>query len=385
MNLSKNQATILIVDDNPTNLRVLVDYLDQAGFQTLVATDGERAIQQVRLFPPDLILLDIMMPGLDGFETCRQLKANVTTQDIPIIFMTALTDTSHKVKGFKVGAVDYITKPFEQPEVMARIKTHLTIQRQRQELQRLNRSLQEVNNALQEANITKDKFFSIVAHDMKNSFGMLFNYSELVVAIAEEINNPDLSETSHHLYEAAKKTATLLENLLEWSRLQRRVMIFDPQDIDLFQVITESVDLFGGLANQKNIELQHSLDLDTYFGYVDQNMIYTVLRNLINNALKFTPSGGQVDLSARFQGEFVELSVRDTGIGIEPDHLADLFKLDRKHTTYGTEGEKGTGLGLTLCKEMVERNGGQIWVESQVDQGTTVYFTLPKGKPVRFE
>lgn len=153
------QASILIVDDQPVNLGILVECLKAAGFKTLVAANGEWALQQIDQIQPDLILLDVMMPGIDGFETCRRLKANATTREIPIIFMTALADLGDKVKGFEVGGVDYITKPFQQEEVLARVRTHVTIVAQRRQLEELN--------------TRKDQFFSLIAHDLRSPVSSL--------------------------------------------------------------------------------------------------------------------------------------------------------------------------------------------------------------------
>ena len=358
------EPTILIVDDNPTNLKVLFSYLKQFGLRTFVAKSGEDAIKQVHRLPPDLILLDIMMPGMDGIETCQRLKADEKTKDIPVIFITALTDTANIVTSFEVGGVDYITKPFRQEEVLARINTHLTIQRQKQELYALNAA--------------KDKFFSIIAHDLRGTFGGLLGLSDLLATATNEFNQEQISEVACRMHGAVTNTYKLLENLLEWARLQKGIMAFEPEQLNLYDSAKTATNLYASSAKQKGITLINQVEPSGFLIYGDANMINTVTRNLIANALKFTHPAGQVTISAQCRDDFVEVSVTDTGVGIAPKLQAKLFRIDTKVTQTGTADERGTGLGLLLCKELVEKHGGKIWVESEIGQGSTFKFTIPK-------
>ncbi len=355
-------AIILAVDDTPTNLRILLDYLKELGFKTLIATSGERAIQQLELVLPDLILLDVMMPGLDGFATCRQIKQNPTTKDIPVIFMTALSETVDKVKGFEAGAVDYVTKPFQQEEVLARITTHLTMQRQKRELAELNG--------------TKDKFFSIIAHDMKGAFSSLLGFSSLLATSIQHYNPTEIQEIAQMLNDSAQNTFKLLENLLSWARIQSGRIEFQPRELNLSQLVKDNVELLCENANQKGLNIINSIEPATLV-YADENMVNTILRNLIANGIKFSQAGGEIKIAQKIVEEFVEISVADTGIGIPAPYVQHLFRIDKTFTRAGTADEKGTGLGLILCKEFVQKNGGQITVESVEGQGTTFRFTLP--------
>ncbi|RMH69743.1 MAG: hybrid sensor histidine kinase/response regulator [Gemmatimonadetes bacterium] len=357
------KQTILVVDDNPMNLRVLFDYLKASGFKTLIATSGERAIQQVERLQPDLILLDIMMPGIDGFETCRRLKSNLTTQDIPVIFMTALSDTEDKLRGFRVGAVDYITKPFHQEEVLARINTHLTLRNQKTELSELN--------------ATKDKFFSIIAHDLKSAFTSLLGFSQLITESIDQFEKDQIKNYISMMHSTTENTFKLLENLLAWSRIQNGMMEYDPEYIDLYQLSSDNINILKKMAEQKSIQLEHHITQGQFQVFVDPNMIKTVFRNLISNALKFTEPGGRVEIGAQRMESQVKVHILDTGVGIRADAIPKLFNIAESHRTNGTAGEKGTGLGLILCKELVETNHGTIWVESEAGQGSTFYFTLP--------
>jgi len=583
--------SILIVDDTPTNIGVVTDYLGDYGFEILIARDGEKALQRSRYTRPDLILLDVMMPGIDGFETCRRLKADQTTQDIPVIFMTALANPEDKVKGFEAGGVDYVTKPLHQEEVLARITTHLRIQDLTRNLQQKNVHLQQATDELQEANTvlfnltdelrqanarlsekavqletshqvgqqvtsildldellrkvvdliqtrfgyyfvgvwlltesqeavvlqagsgikmgsliepgffipldtghsiivevcqtgcahladdaqflsvdalseaplelalplhvggemigvldiqsdreaafddedktvlqtlanqiaiaihnarlyeseknlrqleaeraqelaelnaSKDKFFSIISHDLRVPFTGLIGNAKFILRRLESLTKADIQEMVESILRSAQSTYNLLESLLIWSGLERGLMECQPEQVNLSDLIHNTVDLLRETAAGKNIQLTNGVVSDI-FVYADKNMLNTVIRNLTSNALKFTPDGGTVSISIRpgnsslssridtsnGLNEFVEVLVSDTGIGISEEDKGKLFRIDAHHTTSGTAGEKGTGLGLIMCREMVERNGGRIWIESELEKGTTVKFTMP--------
>ncbi|QTA93516.1 Two component system response regulator/histidine kinase [Desulfonema magnum] len=374
------QPIVLIVDDESPNLSVLSDYLKQSGVKPLIAEDGEEGLSQAEYAQPDIILLDIMMAGIDGFETCRRLKKNPATKDIPVIFMTALSDTSAKIRGFRLGAVDYITKPFQHEEVLVRIRTHLTLCQQEKKLLELNADLTKTNAA-------KDKFFSIIAHDLKGALSVLIAGCELLSGSVRDFDRNKIENFSKEIIASAKNTLRLLENLFDWARSQSGSMAFEPEFIELKRLAERNIQIFQGNANCKKIELSLSMKPDTYV-YADRNMTNAIIRNLISNAIKFTRRGGEVSISAHSppvsvwdeeteMADFVEVAVSDTGIGISEENIPKLLKIDNKYMEMGTEDEKGTGLGLILCKEFVEKNNGKIWIESELGKGTTFWFVLP--------
>lgn len=383
-----NDYRILVVDDNPTNLGVIVDFLEEHGFEILVALDGEDGLETAQEAQPDLILLDVMMPGIDGFETCRRLKAEADTHEIPVIFMTALTSTEDKVRGFEVGAVDYVTKPIQHEEVLARVTTHLRAQD-------LTRQLQAANAELAKQNVSKDRFFSILAHDLRGPFLPLLGLTEMLANVAGEMPVAQLQEVAQGIHRSASRIYNLLENLLTWSRLQSGKVDVEQNSVSLDAAVSTTFELLAETAAAKQIELQNDIP-KTSVVYADEKMVSTVIRNLVSNALKFTEPGGNVTVSAHEESlelpngsskeasasKFVEVHVTDTGVGISEDALDKLFNVDTSHTTLGTAEERGTGLGLSICKDMVEMNGGQIWIESTVGQGTTVKFTLLRGDPL---
>jgi len=356
---------ILVVEDNIINVTILLEQLNIYGFKTLIAENGEVGIKRAIFAQPDLILLDIMMPGIDGYETCRQLKENPKTKDIPIIFVTALTAIKSRVQGFEMGAVDYITKPFQQEEVIARIQTHLTLQDQKKQLKELNR--------------TKDTFFSIIAHDLRGAFMPLVGSMSILERIIQPYDDDKLHNFTQKIATSVKNIHKLLDNLLCWGRIQRHQLSINPQPVDMFKLMEWLTDLYQEQANQKNIRLSHAIDSDV-FVKADSDMIETIFRNLITNAIKFTPIDGSVFITYERKNKLMIISVADSGIGIPEERLAGIFKTDVKNKTKGTAGETGTGLGLILCDEFVKLNKGHISVESKMNQGTTFSVHLPEPK-----
>lgn len=372
-NHSSPKGTILIVDDNPTHLAVLSDYLTSDGFDTLVCQNGESAIRRAEEEQPDLILLDILMPGIDGFEICRRLKKQAATQEIPVIFMTALADMHDKLNAFKAGGVDYITKPLHLQEVLVRINVHLTLKRQQQYIQKQNAQLKQLNH-------DKNRFFSIIAHDLRGSLNPLRDLTRITAENFEIYSVPKLKEIIRMQFQTTDNLSKLLETLLLWARVQQGMIEYHPQQIDLENVITWNIQLALLSAKQKQIPLTSTVEKKTYLVYADFNMIDTIVRNLISNALKFTYSGGSVIIAAIANERDVTMSVADTGTGIPAEDLSKLFRIDAKYKQPGTNHEPGTGLGLILCKEFVEKHGGKIWVESEEGKGSTFYVSFPKAE-----
>jgi signal transduction histidine kinase len=236
--------------------------------------------------------------------------------------------------------------------------------------------LKQAKEELEELNANKDKFFSIIAHDLRGPLGSLHGLTEILVENIEGYSKDKLIKYLTKQRDAAKNLLALLENLLTWSRMQRGMIEFCPDNVDIEWVISRNIALFTPTAEHKQITLKRSIP-EQVFVYADQSMMNTVVRNLISNALKFTDSGGTITVSVRQDDTCIKVSVADTGIGIDAKHVPQLFQIDAKYQRKGTANEQGTGLGLILCKEFVERNGGEIWVKSEVGKGTTFTFTLP--------
>ena len=367
MNLTErkdlNKPIILIVDDVPKNIQVLGTILSKLECELAVAMNGQQALDTIEKIKPDLILLDVMMPILDGHEVCRRLKSSDETKDIPIIFLTAKTETEDIVTGFELGAVDYVTKPFIGNELLARVKTHL--------------SLKITKENLKEEIATKNKFFSIISHDLRGSFGIILSLVQLIKENRDDLSPEETDELLSDIVNASKNTIDLLQNLLEWSRSQTGRIKFNPEKLSISELFSEIIAGQSEIAENKNIKLLSYVNSNKTV-FADKNMILLVIRNLISNAIKFTPNGGEIDLTADDMDEFIKISVTDNGVGIKSDRVDSLFHIETKTSTSGTENEQGNGLGLILCKEFVERNKGDIKVESEAGRGTTVWLTLPQ-------
>ncbi|OQX28081.1 MAG: hypothetical protein BWK80_01995 [Desulfobacteraceae bacterium IS3] len=367
--VSEKKITILIVDDNPKNIQAAAAILGNEGYDISFDEDGESALRHVQDTTFDLILLDIMMPNTDGYEVCRGLKENPDTARIPVIFLTARTDIESIVKGFEVGAADYVTKPFNEVELLARVKTHL--------------KLKQSDARLRELNAAKDKFFSIISHDLKGSFNALMLGFDLLTDDYDRMSEDKKKNLLETMNTACRNTFDLLNNLLTWSRSQTGNMSCEPEIFDIREIVAEAVFISENAAKNKNIRIIAGIKENTLC-YADMDMMRTVIRNLVANAVKYTASGGTVTISAKDCGDDLEISVSDTGVGIRPENIRKLFRIDVKHSTSGTAGEEGTGLGLNLCKEFVEKNSGEIGVESEVGKGSRFYFTCPKTE-IRYE
>ncbi len=632
-------STLLLVTENPMGLGPFADYLRFRGLSALILNNGQDAMKYAREEDVDLILLDVFLPGLNGFEICRRLKEASATSHIPVMFMSTLAETVDKVKGFEVGGVDYITRPFQYEEAFARISTHLRIRNLQKRLQEQNERLQqeiterermenalreseerfkmlaeatfegvivhdrglilevnhvmetlfgyhrdelignnaldlmmaefehgilsnihtkfenltegegvrkdgstfpveiqtkempyqgrqvrvaairdvtwrkqaekavfesqkyassviecsldmiitvnkerrivefnkaaadvfgydaaevvghtiemlyasaeesnqiqhlmqqdgqvirevmnrrkngdlfpcllsasklygtdgdvvgvmgisrditdvkkaqaellaahnelkEKNAQLRELNASKDRFFSIISHDLKNPFSVLLGFAELLVLNIDRYDKDRIRNLAQRLFGAAERLYALLENLLTWSKIQRGLMDCVPKPLQLHEIAVENVDLLLPQAEKKLISLRNEIS-ERAIAYADESMVNTIFRNLISNAIKFTSAGGSVTISSFSQRDgLVEVVVSDTGVGIPVEMMPRLLQLDTQYTHIGTAGEEGTGLGLILCRELVEQNGGTIWVESKPGKGATFHFTL---------
>jgi len=371
-------SKILIVDDEPNNLDVLRDCLSKAGFKVPVIESGETALELVDTIKPDLILLDIMMPGMDGFEVCRRLKQDATSADIPIIFLTAKLEKDDVITGLKLGAVDYVTKPFNQEELLTRVNTHLVLQAAKENLREAlaekEEALAEKEVALaekEEALATKDKLFSIIGHDLGNIFYGLQGFTELLI---EETNVKTREKYLQTLKRAASDGYDLLNNLLNWSKSQTGKLQPYLTTLILQELIRRNIELQHNKANHKKIDVVTVID-ENITVYADENMLNAILRNLLSNAIKFTLKSGTIRITTKaIDDNVVEISIADTGVGIED--ISKIFQVSIARNC-GTDGEQGGGLGLVLCKELIKKCNGTIGVESKVGEGSRFYVRLP--------
>lgn len=364
---------VLVVDDAEENLKVIWGILADTEMDVLFAENGNEAIKIAKKKHPDLILLDINMPGMNGYETCQILKNDELTKEIPVIFLSALNDKGDIVKGFKCGGVDYVTKPFNHAELISRINTHLDLKASKE-------LVSYQNNELKELVATKNKFFSIIAHDLKSPFSFLLGYSNLLNDRLEEFETQQLKEILKQMHSGLHRTYVLLENLLLWTQSQKGMIKYNPQKESLFKIAEQNKELLMQSAITKDIELKNNISEDIYV-IADKEMLASVFRNLISNAVKFTNRNGKILLNANIQtqtekNDIVEVSIEDNGVGIPKEKIQSLFNIAESNSTKGTENEKGTGLGLILCKEFIEKHGRELGVSSEPGKGSRFFFTL---------
>ena len=360
---------ILIVDDIPRNLQVLGNILKNEGYETAVATSGKQALATIEKAKPDLILLDIMMPEMDGYEVCRQIKSHTDYKDIAIIFLTGKSDSGEIVKGFNLGASDYITKPFQKSELMARVRTQLEIKAYRD-------TIEEQNEQLNRHNANKDRLFSIISHDLRSPFQGLLGLTQILHEELDTLERDEIIEYIGMIHQSSSKFYNLLENLLQWTIVERGQIDFNPEPIRILDVITEIIELYSAVSRHKDIRYEIEADNSLQL-YSDLNALQTILRNLVSNAIKFSNPGGTVKIKATANGQFTELGIIDAGVGMEPGSAAKIFDIDHMKSRPGTQNEKGSGLGLLITKSLIERGGGSIRVESTPGEGSAFYFTQP--------
>lgn len=387
------EGCVLVVDDNPTNLSVLVNILRNVGLRVLVATDGESALEQVAYTKPDLILLDVMMPGIDGFETCRRLKANIETANIPVIFMTALSDTVDKVRGLSMGAVDYVTKPFEHEEVLVRIRTHITIAKQRQIIEEQNNALQIEISDRKLAEKALTIFLHAVSHDLRNPvMGLLMVLDNLERQSDKQAQDRDVimpRKTLTRIRESSDRQLTLINSLLESHVNDVYGMEVKPQPVDIYPIIQSAIDDLQGLLEYENTEVNIEISPDLPLVLVDSAQIHRVFQNLIANAIKHNPPNLKLTISASLEAEknselchaspLIYCEVIDNGMGMTTEQTESLFELYAQGQKQNNLNRRSLslGLGLYICRQIVKANGGEIGVKSMVGVGSRFWFTLP--------
>ena len=313
------EGCVLVVDDNPTNLSILVNLLRDVGLRVLVATDGESAIEQIEYVKPDLILLDVMMPGIDGFETCQRLKANANTAKIPIIFMTALSETVDKVRGLSLGAVDYVTKPFEHEEVLVRIRTHLTIAKQRQRIEIQNRDLQNEISDRKRAEEALTIFLHAVSHDLRNPVtGLLMVLENLL----QSATSPDAKiflprNTLERMQQSGERQLALINSLLESHVNEVHGIVIHPQPTKIEEIIQAAIIDLQPLLDKEDTKVDLQIPTDLPVVNADSVNIYRVFQNLIANAIKHNPPSLKLTISVQIIRGVDECGIEDLVFCVE--------------------------------------------------------------------
>jgi signal transduction histidine kinase len=372
--LHTKQIRILIAEDDFLLAQEIERTIRKMGYTCAgIASNGEMAVAMVQETKPDIILMDIKMPVMDGLEASRQIQEKYPT---PVVALTAHESHDLVEEASKSGIGAYITKPL-QPELIERAVT-IAIARHKDlmDSRALVRELEENKQMLNESIRTKDRFFSILAHDLRNPVAALMNFSDQIIRRAGQHSKEELVDQVRIIHDSSRNLFDLLENLLMWSRIQSRNLKPIPEPLNLAEIARHAILTESLHASNKDVVLHYHGE-DKVPAFADKAMIETVFRNLISNAVKFTGVKGTVMVIASVIDKKAEINIDDNGIGIPAEILNNLLQSGHGSTTIGTMGEKGTGLGLVLCKELIGSNGGEIFISSTSGQGTSIRFTLP--------
>lgn len=368
--IKNSEYTILVVDDVMANVLLVKILLTKQNFNVVTASDGNEALAVAASVKPDLILLDVMMPGLTGYEVAEQLKSNPELDYIPIIFLTALNATSDVVKGFQVGGNDFISKPFNKEELVIRVSHQISLIADKR---LILQQTEELRSTIQ----GRDKLYSVIAHDLRSpmaSIKMVLNM--LAISIPEESIGKDMYQMLTMINQSSEEVYSLLDNLLKWTKNQVGKDMVVKQKFDLVSNIAGVIQIFELLAETKHIKitLDHHAPIEVN---ADIDMVKTITRNLLSNAIKFSYTNSEIVVGVEVVGQEAVVSIKDCGKGISLEDQQKLFHADSHFSKYGTNNEEGSGLGLLLCQDFAIKNGGRLWLESQEGVGSTFYFSIP--------
>ena len=373
MEINPSEYKILIVDDVMSNVLLLKVLLTNEKFASATASNGRQALAQVEKENPDLVLLDVMMPDMSGFEVAQHLKSNPNTADIPIIFLTALNSTADIVKGFQVGANDFISKPFNKEELIIRVTHQIS-------LVAAKRLILSKTEELQRTIAGRDKLYSVIAHDLRSPMGsikMVLNM--LILNLPSEKIGAEMYELLTMANQTTEDVFSLLDNLLKWTKSQIGKLNVVYQDVDLVEVTDGVIEIFSMVASLKKIRI-HEMKPEKMMVNADIDMLKTVVRNLLSNAIKFSKENSEVLVKMEEVDGMAVVSVQDYGCGISEEGQKKLLHTDTHFSTFGTNNEEGSGLGLLLCKDFVVKNGGKLWFTSKEGEGSIFSFSIPVKK-----
>jgi two-component system, sensor histidine kinase and response regulator len=356
-------SRVLIVDDDRINVRILQGILQSEGFDIASAGSGEEALERYDAFKPDLVLLDVMMPGMDGFQTCRELRQRHGTGSAPVIFITAKAESEDVVAGFTAGGVDYLPKPFRAKEALARIRTHLH-----------NRKLLE---QLSSANAAKNRFLGMCAHDLRSPLASIRGLAEFLQdPIMGSLSN-DQRDLAVTIQSTAQSMLQLVNELLDVATIEAGELRLELQPCELGSLVEKSIYLANLDATRKNTRIELTERTPAAPIAVDENKIRQVLANLLSNAVKYSPPGSQIRVSFNATADSQSFTVLDQGPGIPEAERDQLFKDFGRLSTKPTGGEKSTGLGLAICRKIVAAHSGTIVAENHPAGGCAFRVTLP--------
>lgn len=358
-----SDSTILIVDDSANNVKYLNSLLTAKGFKTKIASNGLQALEIIGIRSPDLILLDIMMPVMNGFETCRKIKESRKTNEIPVIFLSARNNTSDIIKGFELGASDYVSKPFSNNELIAKIEVHLRLKNSQETVVKQRNELKEI--------------IQILCHDLSNPLGAVISCFELA-----EHDPCYLHDNRHLILEYLRRQYDIIGLVRELRTIAENKAVLKLTSVNLLWAVNESIKTLKYQMDRKNIKVEVFIDKGSAVLAEKVSLVNSVLNNLLTNAIKFSYPESTITISSEKKEEKHHLSISDSGIGIPLNMMEKVFSADKRSTRPGTKGERGTGFGIPLVKKFISEYGGTIEIESkdetahQSDHGTTITLIL---------
>ena len=375
--MSVRNPVILCVDDVAANLELLESILVPRGYLVVGASGGPDAMEKIRSGTIDLVLLDVMMPGMDGFEVCRQIKDDPTLRNIPVIMLTALTAVQERIRGIEAGAEDFLPKPFDRTEVLARIKMLLKVKQLDDDRRLAQEELQAANDRLRELEALRDSVVHMIIHDLRNPLTAIAHFAEF---LATTEGSKLFEKGRSYVGYIAKSTDFLIEmssSVLDVSKMESGQMQLNRASCDLGAIAGEVVSRLQALQGERQVTLV--LPVKPVIVDGDPQLLSRLIQNLAGNALKFVPvATGRVDIALTSAGDRVRCTIRDNGPGIPPEHQPKVFDKFWQGEARQHGVMYSSGLGLTFCKMVVEAHGGHIGVESAVGAGSVFWFELPR-------
>jgi len=372
----ENSERILVVDDDPRNVRLLEGIFRTAGYIVDKAHSGREALDRIAETPPDLALLDVMMPGMSGHEVCRSLKENERTRAIPVMLVTALSSLEDKVEGLDIGADDFVSKPVNRVELLAKTRSLLRIKSLHDQLARAGRELAEKNEELHKLERLKETLVQMIVHDLKNPLTAIMGNLGLIMR-APEGPQDKTAQRARIALESCRVMMRMTLDMLDIGRLEENRMALDRRRIDLRTVVEGVLAETEGLVAQSGIVVRNEVGTALNSVFADADLVGRILANLLSNAIKHTPEKGMVSVGGENRGGEVVVFVRDTGEGIPEEYQQVIFEKFAQIEVKKLGLKSDRGLGLTFCKMATEAHGGRIWVESAADAGSTFFVALP--------
>lgn len=358
-----SSARILVVDDQPGNIQVAGAVLGKLGYEVVLASDGLTALKRMELRVPDLILLDVIMPGMDGLEVCRRIRENAAWNNIPIIFLSAADDKDVIVRALEAGGVDYVTKPFNHAEMVSRVRTQIALKVARDQLKQLAED--------------KDELLGILTHDLKSHLGGMQMSAQILSDRTASLGDPKLTQLCNNISQTGAQLLAFVKEFLANAAAEYDLTL-RPEAVNLSDAVSHAVLEYQEAARRKELSLRTSLsDQDTVV-CADCSALRQILDNLLSNAVKFSPPHQEISVTVRPAADFAELIIQDQGPGFTPEDKARMFRRYVRLSARPTGGEPSTGLGLSIVKKLVQGMQGELFCESTPGHGAAFTVRLPR-------